>query len=348
MPQDRNLRVLHLSGSRVSDFYFRLSLLYARDVVRPQGTQGYYAVVHPDGSWQLGASLDALSEKLPLQAAIARLPKVDVVVPHMFCFPGMTSFRTLFEDILEIPVVGSSGHCTALAANKAHTRSIVKAAGVRVAEAQILHEGDRVTLEPPFVVKPNSEDNSLGVTLVRDRREIEAALSAGFEFDDVLLAEAYIPGRELRAAVVNRRGELYVPAAIEYLVSERHPIRSMDEKYIIRADGTLAHQTQACPIQSVCPADMTPELQAELADAVKKAHYALGCRDYSLYDFRVHAETQEPYMLEAGLFWGFGEASRISCMLAADGMDLEAVALELWSEVAGRKRVARGSLLVSA
>ncbi|NER05179.1 MAG: D-alanine--D-alanine ligase, partial [Okeania sp. SIO3C4] len=87
------LRVLHLAGSLVSDFYYNLSIVYAKEVVQPVGVSSYYAVVHPDSLWKLGTSLDSLSEKMSLQDMIPRLPQMDVVVPHMFCFPGMTSFR---------------------------------------------------------------------------------------------------------------------------------------------------------------------------------------------------------------------------------------------------------------
>ena len=49
---------------------------------------------------------------------ISQLPKIDVVVPHMFCSPGMTSMRAFFEDILGLPVVGSPSQCTALATDR--------------------------------------------------------------------------------------------------------------------------------------------------------------------------------------------------------------------------------------
>ncbi len=92
--------------------------------------------------------------------------------------------------------------------------------------------------------------------------------------------------------------------------------------------------------EPVCPANVAPELFEKLANAARAAHIALGCRDYSLYDFRVHKETNEPYLLEAGLFWGFGEISMISRMLKADGHNLENVVLELWQTAAKRTRVA--------
>lgn len=338
-----SLRVLHLAGSRVSDFYYNLSVIYAREVVQPVGVSSYYAVVYPDGLWQLGTSLDSLSEKMPLQEAIARLPEVDVVVPHMFCVPGMTSFRGFFEDILGLPVVGSPPNCTALATNKAQTRNVVSASGVPVAKAQLVRRGDTVTMQPPFIVKPNSEDNSIGVTLVRNSTEIAEALRVGFEHDETLLVEDYIPGRELRVAVVERETQLWVPPAIEYLVTEDNPIRTVNDKYELQSDGLPKKQPDKPAVKPVCPANVTPSLWEKISDAAKRAHVALGCRDYSLYDFRVHADTSEPYMLEAGLFWCFGNISMISRMLQADGQNLSDVALELWRGAAKRTRVASGA-----
>jgi D-alanine-D-alanine ligase len=337
---ESQLRVLHLAGSRVSDFYYNLSIIYAKEVVQPVGVSSYYAVVHPDGLWQLGSSLENLSEKISLQEMISRLPQIDVVVPHMFCFPGMTSFRGFFEDILGWPLVGSPSHCTALATNKAQTKSVVSAAGVRVAKAQVIRPGEPVTMKPPLIVKPNSEDNSLGMTLVWHEDEIATALQVGFEHDETLLVEDYIPGRELRVAVVERDGQLSVLPAIEYLVTEEHPVRTFDDKLELQADGMPSKQPDQPAAKPVCPAEVTPELFEKLADAAKRSHLALGCRDYSLYDFRVHAETNEPYLLEAGLFWSFGKISMISRMLLADGQSLENVALELWRGAARRTCVA--------
>jgi D-alanine-D-alanine ligase len=81
--QTPSLSVLHLFGSAVSEFYYKLSLIYAREVVQPAKVRSHYAVVHPDGLWQLGESLDKLSAKISFPKAIALLPQVDVVVPHM-------------------------------------------------------------------------------------------------------------------------------------------------------------------------------------------------------------------------------------------------------------------------
>ncbi len=339
------LRALHLVGSIVSDFYYQLSLVYAKEVLQLPQVENYYAVVRPDGQWQLGPHLEALSDPLTFQAALPQLPQIDLVVPHMFCVPGMTSFRSLFEDILGLPVVGSPAPCTALAANKSQTRSVVAAAGVRVAPGHPIRRGDQVALPPPLIIKPNAEDNSLGVTLVRDPDQIGAALQVGFEYDDTLLVEAFIPGREIRVAVIEQQGDLYTPAMIEYLVTPDHPIRTVQDKLNLKADGTPDSQPQNPTVVPVCPAVVEPKLHHALTEAAKQAHLALGCRDYSLYDFRVHADTNEPYLLEAGLFWCFSSISMISRMVVADGHNLNDVVTELWQKTAQRTRLAPGSLL---
>ncbi|MEM1170164.1 MAG: D-alanine--D-alanine ligase [Cyanobacteria bacterium P01_H01_bin.35] len=343
-PTDSQLRVLHLAGSRVSEFYYNLSIIYARDVVQPIGVSSYYAVVHPDGFWQLGSSLEKLLPKMSLQEAIARLPEVDVVVPHMFCVPGMTSFRGLFEDVLGLPVFGSSSGSTALSCNKAQTRGVVSAFGVPVAKAQILHQGDTLTMNPPFIVKPNAEDNSLGLTLVWEQEGIAEALRIGFEHDDTLLVEDYIPGRELRVAVVERKGKLCVLPAIEYLVTKDNPIRTIHDKLHLQEDGTPGKQPDKPAVKPVCPANVTPDLWDKISDAVKRAHIALGARECSLYDFRVHAETNNPYMLEASLYGSFSKIGMIARMLQADSQSLSELALDLWRAAALRgNRVASGA-----
>ncbi len=235
-------------------------MIYAKEVVQPVGVSSYYAVVHPDSLWQLGKSLDNMSEKMSFQEMISRLPEIDVVVPHMFCFPGMTSFRALFEDILGWPVVGSPSHCTAIATNKAQTRSVVSASGVRVAQAQQIRQGETVTMQPPFIVKPNSEDNSLGLTLVWHEDQIAEALRVWFELDDTLLVEDYIPGREMRVGIVEQDGKLCVLPMIEYLFTQEHSIRTVYDKLELQSDGTPSQQPEKPVAKPVCPANVTPEL----------------------------------------------------------------------------------------
>ncbi len=172
------MRVLHLAGSATSDFLADLSRLYARDCLEATADPGRYqfhvAYVTPDGRWRFPAGLSAeaigAAVPLPLSEAIKHLAALrpDVMVPQMFCLPGMTSYRALF-DVLGVPYVGSPPDVMALGARKPHAKAVVAAAGVRVPAGEVLRRGERPPLAPPVVVKPADADNSLGVTLVRDR-----------------------------------------------------------------------------------------------------------------------------------------------------------------------------------
>ena len=336
------MRILHLFGSTQDDFYFDLSRMYAEAALRPAGTEHAFAAVAPDGRWRFGPAPDALGAPMPLAEALGQMPAADLVVPHMFCRAGMTSYRALVEDILGLPLVGAPAGVAALATSKSWTRDIVAAAGVAVAPGERLGPGARPGLAPPFVVKPDSEDNSLGVSVVRAASEVDAALAHARRHDDVILAEAFIPGRELRAAVVELDGALIVPAFIEYPVSEARPIREVADKLEPQAQGGL-RQSRRQDAQPVCTADVPPDLAEALREAAIRAHRALGARHYSLFDFRVHAETGVPCLLEAGLFWSFSSLSAITKMLAAAGHDPDEVTRRVWAGAVREAAAARAA-----
>ena len=325
------MEILNLFGSTQDAFYYDLSKMYASAVFRPAGTQHVFASVAPDGLWRFGPEPDRLGDPLTLSQAMGAMPAVDLVVPHMFCRAGMTTYRALMEDIVGLPVMGAPATVAGLATSKIWTRDIVSAAGVRVAEGSVVERGRVPDLPLPYVVKPNSEDNSLGVSIVRRACEVERAVCEASKYDDVVLAEAYIPGREIRVAVIEMDGTLHVPAMIEYPVSEARPIREMSDKLEPTGDPGAMRQSRRANAQPICPAVVSPDLAQRLASAARAAHKAMGARHYSLFDFRVHAETGDIYLLEAGLFWSFSSLSAISKMLAGEGQDPAEVTHRLWS-----------------
>merc|ERR1719356_1935497 len=127
-------------------------------------------MVHMDGTWSFPTAFSdeakIAAEHLSLPDAISAIQELapKVVVPHMFCFPGMTTYRAIF-DSMKIPLVGNDAGVMALSTNKAQSRAVVAAAGVRVPEAELLRRGDQPKMQPPFVLKPCNEDNSMGISL---------------------------------------------------------------------------------------------------------------------------------------------------------------------------------------
>ena len=234
------IRVLHLAGSAVSELLADLSRLYAQDCLEatadPARYEFHIAYVTPDRQWRFPASLspEAIRSAAPMALAdavrqLARL-RPDVMVPQMFCLPGMTTYRALF-DALGVPYIGSSPGVMAIGAYKAHAKAVVAAAGVRVPPGEVLRPGDQPFLDPPVVVKPADGDNSLGVTLVRDRGGYQAALDAAFCHSGEALAESFVElGREVRCGIVVTGGELVCLPLEEYNVSRgARPIREYSD-----------------------------------------------------------------------------------------------------------------------
>lgn len=323
--------VLHLAGSAETPFYQNLSLVYARAGMRFDAFDHRVALVQPGGLWRLGSTYDDLGPALTAPAALAELEAgIDLVVPYMFDVSGMTSFRSLFEDVLGIPVVGSTAAVNGAAADKALTKAILSAAGIPVPAD---HSPDSIDAFP-VIVKPGTEDNSRGISLVYHFDQLEEAIAAASAFGAPLI-EQFIAGREIRLAVVEGDdGELLVPPMIEYVVSDEHPIRSLDNKLALDDRGhPVAQNTGGVP--AICPAPLSDELRDRLARLGAQAHRALGCRDYSLFDLRID-RLGNPYVLEAGLFWTFGEPSMITKMLRSGGPDPEPIIENLWRRAARR------------
>lgn len=324
--------VLHLAGSASSPFYSDLSLVYATAGLRPDAFDHKVAVVEPGGRWRLGTTLEDLAAAVGAPTALAELEGgVDLVVPYMFDLSGMTSFRSLFEDVLGVPVVGSVAAVTSVAANKALTKSILGEAGVPVPASYTADSVD----EFPVIVKPATEDNSRGLSLVRTVDQLEPAVAEAESFDDTVMIEQYIEGREIRVAVIETDDGLVSPAMLEYAVSDENPVRSVDAKLALD-DGGNPTGLSAGPIPAICPAPIEPELRDRLSDLAAAAHVALGCRDYSLFDVRVD-RSGEPYFLEAGLFWTFGEPSIITRMIRGGGREPQPIIEALWRRAAARR-----------
>jgi len=325
------VRVLHLVGSAVSDFYCNLSRLYAEDCLKNAADSALYefhiAYISPDGQWRFPTSLDpsAIAAANPMSLAgavqVLRERKIDVMVPQMFCIPGMTQYRSLF-DMLSIPYVGNPAELMALTADKAKTRAVVAAAGVSVPLGEVVRAGDRPSIDFPVVLKPLNGDNSIGVTLVKNAADYDAALQTALTYSDEVLVEKFIElGREVRCGIIVQAGELVCLPLEEYAVHpDTKPIRGYADKLKQNDDGSLGcvakDSTKAWIVDTSDP--ITERVWAQ----ARKCHIALGCRHYSLFDFRIDPDGQ-PWFLEAGLYCSFAQKSVLSTMVKASGISLD-------------------------
>jgi D-alanine-D-alanine ligase len=235
----------------------------------------------------------------------------------------MTRYRSLF-DMMQIPFVGNKEYTIWHATDKATTKQILEANGVQVPKGDLLIRG-RVerpsSVKAPFVVKPCNEDNSRGITLVRREDDAEKAIAYAFGFDERVVVDEYIAGREIRVACIEEEdGSLTVLPKLEYFLKD---IRTAAHKLATNSEGKLttdAIKQAKKDGDRKCPADLSPQLHERVDRIVREAHRALKCRHYSLFDLRIDADEQ-PYVLEACLFCSFSPLSVIPSMAAHAGRE---------------------------
>jgi D-alanine-D-alanine ligase len=178
------------------------------------------------------------------------------------CVQGLLEWKGL-------PYTHSGVMASALAMDKARAKDVFAAAGLNVAEGRLVsREAVQAghPFEPPYVVKPYNEGSSVGVHIVAEGANTPARL--GPDAPDLLLAERFVPGRELTVAVMGDE-----PLAVTDIIANTGWY-DYDAKY--KAGGS----------EHVIPAAIPPEIERACLDAAATAHEALGCRGLSRADFR--------------------------------------------------------------
>ena len=328
------LRILHLAGSASDDLYCNMSRIYAKYCLADTAAfSSLYdfriAFVTPDGQWRFPRSLSeedvAAAKPLSLSNAIQSIiaQNIDLMLPHMYCIPGMTYYRALF-DLLKIPYMGNTPDLMALTTHKGKAKAVVAAAGVKVPAGELLRRGDIPTILPPAIVKPANADNSLGVSLVREAADFDNALKKAFEHSDEVIVETFIePGRELRCSIVVRDGQLIDLPLEEFLVDQdKSPIRTYQDKFPTSDPGGKFKDWPKSDVNTHWLVDSDDPITQKVQQVAKKCHLALGCRYYSIFEFRIDP-AGEPWFLEAGLYCSFGNGSGIPHTAKAAGISLE-------------------------
>jgi D-alanine-D-alanine ligase len=199
-------------------------------------------------------------------------------------------------------------------------------------------------------MKPPLEDNSRGITLVKKRDQLKAAFEECFSYGQQALLEEFIPGREFRCGCLDlphsietyksdpndpdegksntlTGGLQAIPAMIEYvMVNKDMPIRTAADKLTTDDKGAMCQ----VKCERKMPAEVDDDLKQKMQKITLDAHRALQCCAYSLFDFRVHAETGQPYIIECCAFWSFSPISAISLMLKASNLNYEKIIVDIW------------------
>ena len=197
------------------------------------------------------------------------------------------------QQLLEtrkIPYTGSNPSSSRASFDKRLSKKIFVEEGIPTADYEVLGPDDMLTLPYPVVVKPPCQGSTIGIFKVNRAEEWAAAFKESLRYDGEVIAEAFIPGRELTVGIV---GDTAFPA-IEILAPDGW--YDFTAKY---SKGQSRH---------LCPAPLTDALANRTRTIALDTFRALGCRGLGRVDFRL-TEDGRLYVLELNNIPGFTETS---------------------------------------
>ena len=266
---DRKLHVAVLMGGWANER--PVSLMSGEGVAKALASRGH-RVTRIDMDRQVAARI---AEAAP-----------DVVFNALHGVPGEDGTVQGLMDLMGVPYTHSGLATSVIAIDKQLTKQALVPHGIpmpggRIVKSADLHERD--PLPRPYVLKPVNEGSSVGVAIVTENGNhgnpiARDAKGPWQEFEE-LLAEPYIKGREMTAAVVD-----FAEGPRALAVTELKPksgFYDFDAKY---TDGMTEH---------VCPADLPENIRDLCLDYALRAHKVLGCRGTSRTDFRWDEEQGE-------------------------------------------------------
>lgn len=199
-----------------------------------------------------------------------------------------------------VPHTGSSPEASAQAFDKSKSKPVIAAAGIPTPAFELLRAGETRTLPLPVVVKPVRQGSSVGISRVFTEAEWPAAFSAALAFDETVLVEEFIPGRELTVGVV---GDVVLPVV---------EIVAPDDFFDYRAkytDGVSRH---------LIPAPIPEETARACREAALATFRALGCSGMGRVDIRLRPDGRF-FVLELNNIPGFTEVSLLPDAARAHG-----------------------------
>ncbi len=268
-------------------------------------------------------AVDALAERerRMLSEGLAELAAVrDADVLFLAVHGGALEGGTLQAvlDVIGVPYTGSGPLASALAMDKDLSKRLFRAAGVPVpAWFMAPVEPDDVTtaLGWPVIVKPSKQGSSVGMTLVKKAQDLGNAVKLAARYDDEVMAEQFIPGRELTVGVL---GEVPLPVGE---IVPKHELFDYETKYT----PGMSEET--------FPARIDTLLARQLQEYALMAHRAVKLSGYSRIDFRVSPEG-DIFCLEANSLPGMTRTSLYPQAAQAAGIPFP----ELCERIAGLAR----------
>ena len=239
------------------------------------------------------------------------------VIPVDVCFPvlhGSNGEDGMIQALLTlagIKRVGADCLSSAMAMEKAVSKTIFEKAGIPVVPAMYLQPNDSYDtvlkqMELPLFVKPANAGSSVGCSKVFCQEELKTALDTAFQIDSKVLVEKYIDCREIECAVLGN-DEIIVSDPGE--ISTESEFYDFESKYINTGSNRLE-----------IPANLPEETKNTIKEYAKKAFLAMGLSGFSRVDFFIDKNNGQIYLNEINTIPGFTAQSMYPLLMKNEGI----------------------------
>ena len=218
-------------------------------------------------------------------------------------------------DLMGVPYTGSGVMACALAMDKWRTKLVWQSTGIPTPRFEMLtgncdFAGMAESLGLPLIVKPAREGSTIGLTRVTDARDVEKAYIEAVRHDSMVLAEQFIDGTELTAAILDNES---LP-----LVRIEAQGRNYDYNAKYFSDET----------QYFCPAGIDADLEERIKGICADAYQVIGCRGWGRVDVMVDGHDQ-PWLLEVNTVPGMTGHSLVPMAAKAAGLSFDQLVMRI-------------------
>ncbi len=221
-------------------------------------------------------------------------------------------------ELARLPYTGSGVAASAIAMSKMLGKRVAASAGVPCPPDVVFEGADRIGARPPdfgfpLVVKPDREGSTVGITIVRGPDRWDAALAEAAIHDGRILAEGFVPGREITVGILNGR----VLPAIE----------------IVPKSGFYDYRSKytAGSTEYVIPVPMDRDVLLRAAEYTRRAARAMGLRGAARLDYRVDP-AGNVFFLEANTIPGMTATSLLPKAAKFDGIPFDELVAAILSD----------------
>lgn len=210
-------------------------------------------------------------------------------------------------DLMGIRYTGTDYISSAICMNKALTKKVLVSEGVPMPKGTSLQKGHKIEYVPfPCVIKPCCGGSSVGVSIVNSEEEFNQALNEAFSYEDHIIVEEYIEGRELSVGVLNGKA---LP------IIEITPLEGFYD---------YSNKYKAGAAKETCPADLPEDITKKLQYWAEKACHIIGVTTYARVD-AILDKDGELFCLEVNTLPGMTDTSLIPQEAQAVGISYDAL-----------------------